>query len=87
MSCQPVHPESLIGLRHLQDQVTKRGDKCLGMLLAGVEVYTSVGREMELLEVMRKFAHEAQEMVHNTPTAAELKKLYEREDTNPSTGD
>jgi hypothetical protein len=29
---------------------------------------------------MRKFAHEADEMVRNTPTAAELKKLYERQD-------
>jgi hypothetical protein len=51
------------------------------MLLAGVDLYTSVGREWELLEIMRKFAHDAEEMVHNTPSAAELKKLYERTDT------
>jgi len=51
------------------------------MLLAGVDLYTSVGREWELLEIMRKFAHDAEEMVHNTPSAAELKKLYERPDT------
>jgi hypothetical protein len=76
-----------MALRRLRDEVTRRGDECLGMLLAGVEVYTSVGREMELLEIMRKFAHEAQEMVHNTPTAAELRKLFEREGTDPSTGD
>jgi hypothetical protein len=28
---------------------------------------------------MRKFAHDAEEMVRNTPSAAELKKLYERD--------
>lgn len=50
------------------------------MLLAGVDMYTAVGREWELLETMRKFAHDADEMVRNTPSAAELKKLYERED-------
>lgn len=37
--------------------------------------------EWELLEVMRKFAHDADDMVRNTPTAAELKKLYERTDS------
>jgi hypothetical protein len=84
--CQPPHPESLMALRRLREEVGRRGDKCLAMLRAGVEVYTSVGREMELLEVMRKFAHDAREMVHNTPTAAELRKLYEREDENRSAG-
>lgn len=49
------------------------------MLLAGVEMYAAVGREWELLETMRKFAHEAEEMVRNTPSAAELKKLYDSE--------
>jgi hypothetical protein len=53
------------------------------MLLSGIEVYVSVGREWELLEVMRKFAHDAEEMVRNTPTAAELRKLYDREDAGP----
>ena len=48
-----------------------------------IGVYTSVGREWELLEVMRKFAHDAEDMVRNTPSAAELKKLYEREDARP----
>jgi hypothetical protein len=53
------------------------------MLLAGVDMYTAVGREWELLEIMRKFAHESEEMVRNTPSAAELKKLYEREEGEP----
>ena len=53
----------------------------LRCLLAGVDVYTSVGREWELLEIMRKFAHDAEEMVRKTPSAAELKVLYERPDS------
>ncbi len=80
MACQPPHPESIEGLRRLQQEVKQRGDDCLAMLLAGVDVYAAVGREWELLEVMRKFAHEAAEMVRNTPTANELKNLYERDD-------
>ena len=80
MTCQPPHPDSLTGLRRLREEVSERGDECLAMLLAGVEVYASVGREWELLEIMRKFAHEAEEMVRNTPSAADLRRLYERED-------
>ena len=80
MTCQPPHPDSLMGLRRFREEVSERGDQCLALLLAGVEVYASAGREWELLETMRKFAHEAEEMVHNTPTAAELKRLFERED-------
>jgi len=80
MACQPPHPESIEGLRRLQQEVKQRGDDCLAMLLAGVDVYAAVGREWELLEVMRKFAHDADEMVRNTPTANELKRLYERDD-------
>ena len=80
MTCQPPHPESLTELRRLQNEVRQRGDQCLAMLLAGVEMYAAVGREWELLDVMRQFAHEAEDMVRNTPSAADLKKLYERED-------
>ena len=84
MACQPAHPESIEGLRRLQREVKQRGDDCLAMLLAGVDVYAAVGREWELLEVMRKFAHDADEMVRNTPTANELKRLYERDDGGQS---
>ena len=80
MTCQPPHPDSLTGLRRLREEVNERGDECLAMLLAGVEVYASVGREWELLETMRKFAHEAEDMVRNTPSATDLRRLYERED-------
>lgn len=79
MGCLPPHPESLAALRTLRGEVEERGDECLALLLAGVEMYTSLGREWELLETMRSFAHDAEDMVRNTPTAADLKKLYERE--------
>lgn len=66
-------------LRRLREEAAKRGDQCLTLLLAGVDMYVSVGREFELLEIMRKFAHEAEEMVRNTPSADELKRWYELE--------
>jgi hypothetical protein len=84
MACQPPHPDSILGLRELQREVRDRGDECLAMLLAGIDLYTAVGREWELLEIMRKFAHDAEEMVRNTPSVAELKKLYERNDERES---
>lgn len=83
MVCQPPHPDSIMGLRRLYEEVRQRGDECLAMLLAGVDMYTAVGREWELLEIMRNFAHDAEEMVRNTPTAAELRRLYEREESGP----
>ena len=78
--CNPPHPESIKGLRRLHDEVKGRGDDCLAMLLVGIDMYTAIGREWELLEIMRKFAHDSEEMVRNTPTAAELKRLYEQDD-------
>jgi hypothetical protein len=33
------------------------------------------------------FAHDAEEMVRNTPSAAELKKLFEREDGETQPGE
>jgi hypothetical protein len=80
MACHPPHPDSVSGLRRLREEVARRGDDCLALLLAGIDMYVSVGREWELLEIMRQFAHDAEEMVRNTPSAAELKRLYERED-------
>ncbi len=79
MLCQPPHPDSIVALRRLRDETRERGDRCLSLLLAGVDLYISVGREWELLEVMRRFAHDAEEMVRNTPSAEDLKKLYEQE--------
>ena len=81
--CGPPHPESIRALRRLHDEAKERGDLCLEMLLTGVEMYMAIGREWELLEIMRQFAHDSEDMVRNTPTAADLKRLYEREDGAP----
>lgn len=80
MACQPPSAASIDALRKLRQEAQERGDECLAMLLGGVDLYISVGREWELLEVMRRFAHEAEDMVHNTPTADELRKLYDRDE-------
>ncbi len=79
MGCHPPHPDSIAALRRAQKQVRQNGDDCLAMLLCGLEMYTAVGREWELLDIMRKFAHDSDDMVRNTPSAEELKKLYERD--------
>jgi hypothetical protein len=81
MFCHPPHPDSLNDLRRVREQVSRRGDECLALLLSGLEMYVSVGREWELLEIMRKFARDAEDMVRNTPSAADLQRLYEREDS------
>jgi len=83
MACLPPHPDSLAGLQKLREQANARGDECLALLLAGVELYVSIGCEWDLLETMRKFAYDAEEMVRNTPSADDLKLLYEREDPLP----
>jgi hypothetical protein len=83
MLCQPPHPDSLADLRRLRDEINRRGDECMALLLSGVDMYISVGREWELLEVMRKFAHEAEDMVRNTPSAADLQRLYDQDDSGP----
>ncbi len=84
MPCHPPHADSLTALRQLRQQVSERGDDCLALLLGGVDLYVSIGREWELLEIMRKFAHDSQEMVQNTPTAYELQRLYESADIGPA---
>jgi hypothetical protein len=87
MACNPPDPRSLANLRQLRDEVHQRGDICLAMLLSGIELYTVSGQEWELLEIMRKFAHEADDMIRNTPTAAELRTLYERDESSPRSND
>ena len=49
------------------------------LLLAGVELYAVLGREFELLEIMRSFAHDMHQAVEGTPTALELEKLFDRD--------
>ena len=83
MACRPASQESLDALRRLAAQAAGRGDECLSLLLAGVELYVRLGREFELLEVMRKSAEEMREAIENTPTAEQLKRLFEFEAPGP----
>jgi len=79
MPWRPTSPESLESIRRLRHDVEERGDRRLALLLAGVELYATLGREFELLEIMRTFAQEMHEAVQGTPTARELEELFNRE--------
>jgi hypothetical protein len=79
MPWRPTSPESLESIRRLQDEVEERGDRRLAMLLAGLELYATLGREFELLETMRAFAHEMHDAVQGTPSARQLEELFNRE--------
>jgi hypothetical protein len=79
MPWRPTNPESLESIRRLRQEVEERGDHRLALLLAGLELYATLGREFELLEIMRAFAHEMHEAVQGTPTAHELEELFNRE--------
>jgi hypothetical protein len=79
MSCRPTTTESLDGLRQLQLAAADRGDMCFSLLLAGVDLYVRAGRELELLDTMRQHADDLRESVENTPTADDLKRLFESE--------
>jgi hypothetical protein len=79
MSWHPTEPESIEQLRRLRRQVADRGDERLALVLAGVELYATLGREYELLEIMRTFARDMHEAVQGTPSAKELEDLFNRE--------
>jgi hypothetical protein len=79
MPWRPTNPESLELLRRLRNELAERGEERLALLLAGVELYATLGREYELLDIMRVFAHEMHEAVQGTPTAIELEELFNRE--------
>lgn len=78
MSWRPTSPESLEALRRLRQELADRGDQRLALLVAGVELYATLGREFELLEIMRHFADEMHDAVQGTPTAQELEELFNR---------
>ena len=79
MPWRPTSPESLELLRQLRLEIAARGDNRLALLLAGVELYAVLGREFDLLEIMRSFAHDMHQAVEGTPTARELEQLFERD--------
>jgi hypothetical protein len=77
---QPTSQQTLADLRQLIEHAGKRGDHTMAVLLAGIELYATLGREYELLETMKRFAEDIREAVENTPSAAQLRELYNRED-------
>jgi hypothetical protein len=79
MPWQPSSEESIELLRRLRNRVAELGDRRLALLLAGVELYAVLGREFELLDIMRSFAHEMHEAVEGTPSTKELEDLFNRE--------
>jgi len=83
MSWHPTDPESIELLRRLRHEIAERGDARLALVLAGVELYATLGREYELLEVMRTFAHDMHDAVQGTPTAKQLEELFNREPPSP----
>ncbi len=79
MPWRPTSPESLELLRQVRREIAEKGDFRLALLLAGVELYAVLGREFDLLEIMRSFAHEMHQAVEGTPTARELEELFDRD--------
>ena len=79
----PVSRETLESLRRVRDEARQRGDETMAVLLSGIELYATLGKEDELLEVMRTFADSMRPIIENTPSAADLKQLYERDDPYP----
>jgi len=79
MPWQPTSDESLELLRRLRHQVAERGDNSLALLLAGIELYVTLGREFDLLDFMRTFAHDIHQAVEGTPSSKELEELFNRE--------
>lgn len=66
-------------LRQIRREVAVRGDSRLALLLAGVELYAVLGREFDLLEIMRAFAHDMHQAVEGTPTVRDLEQMFERD--------
>lgn len=79
MSWRPTNPEALELLRKARHEIAELGDHRLALILAGVELYAVLGREFDLLESMRAFAHDMHQAVEGTPTARELEDLFERD--------
>ena len=76
MDCKSISQASISDLRRLSENARARGDDCLTVLLEGLEMYISLGREVELLELMRAFEREIRPAVEGTPSAEDLERLY-----------
>jgi hypothetical protein len=80
----PTSRLSLADLSGLREAARKRGDTALSVILSGVELYVSLGREYELLEHMKQFADGMLESVENTPSAEELRRMFLDDSSNTS---
>lgn len=76
MRWEPVSESSREELRNLIESAKSRGDDALAVILQGVELYISLGREFDLLESMRSFEREIRPAVEGTPSAVDLHRLY-----------
>ena len=79
MPWRPTSRESIELLRQFRREIAERGDANLALIIAGVELYALLGREFDLLEIMRAFAHDMRVAVEGTPTVRELEELFERD--------
>ncbi len=80
MSCIPPSEQSMQQLRSLRSITAERGEECLSALLAGIDLYVSLGQEIELLQMMRDHSASLRESVEGTPSPDELRRLYNDED-------
>ncbi|HLJ48424.1 MAG TPA: hypothetical protein VKU01_20555 [Bryobacteraceae bacterium] len=80
MACIPPSRESLEALRKLRNVAAERGEECLSALLAGIDLYVSLGQEIELLQMMRDYSASLRESVEGTPSPEDLKRLYDDND-------
>jgi hypothetical protein len=80
LSWKHVTPDSHAALKRLREQAQEAGDETFQVLLSGLDLYVSLEREYELIDIMRNFADEVRESVENTPTAADLERLYRLDD-------
>lgn len=76
MHCSPISENSRHELFELRDRAQQRGDDCLAILLTGIDLYASIGKEIELLEMMRDYADHMRDAIEHTPSANELEELY-----------
>jgi hypothetical protein len=76
MHFRPISEESRHELLALRDRTQRRGEECLSILLTGIDLYLSIGKEVELLEMMRDYADQMREAIEGTPSAKELEQLY-----------
>lgn len=80
--------DKILLLEEFLNETGKDGWELVSVAMTPTVNYTHLvylKRPAALTERMRKFAHDAEEMVRNTPTAAELKKLCDRDNEGRST--